>query len=86
MLPASQVVNGQAEVTYVLNNQSVAARLEPSQQSPLRAELKCMREMVPPIGFEPTTPALRMLATHNKINNLNNMLYSLLYSKFDKLS
>jgi hypothetical protein len=50
MLPAAQVTNGQAQVTYVLNNQSVAARLEPSQQSPLRAELKCMREMVPPIG------------------------------------
>ncbi len=42
--------------------------------------------MVPPIGFEPTTPALRMLTTHNKINSLDNMLYSLLYSKFDKLS
>ena len=50
MLPAAQVVNGQAEVTYVLNNQSVAARLVSNRRAPMRAEVKCMRKMVPPIG------------------------------------
>jgi len=47
---------------------------------------KTSEYMVPPIGFEPTTPALRMLVTHHKINNLDNMLYSLLYSNRHKLS
>jgi hypothetical protein len=55
-LPAPHVAIGQAEVTYVLNKQSVAARLDSKRRDPMRAVQPFVGQHRPHITFVSDKP------------------------------